>query len=156
MLFRSLDDDGRPVRTENNGLIAQYSYADDMLSYSVVGDIPEYAYHSENEYRLADRLPERILALKDNEVFSNVNYHLEYTGDGLLIRYGYPGIYEYAFEYDYETAPDGKLSAVTFSGDEVPEGSVFMSFDEHGYLTRYTRILEHEILTFEYFYVTAE
>ena len=97
-----------------------------------------------------------IIALKDNEIFNNVNYHLEYTGDGLLTRYGYPGIYDYSFEYEYEAAPDGKLSAVYYSGDEVPEGSVFMSFDEHGYLTRYTRILEHEIITLVYSYVEAE
>lgn len=151
-----LDEQGRPIRTEEGGFIAQYSYAGDMLSYRVAGDIPEYTYHSENEYTLAERLPETLLALKDNEVFGNVNYHLEYTGDGLLTKYAYPGIYEYTFAYQYAKDAAGKLSAVLFTGDEIPEGSVFLSFDEHGYLTRYTRILEHEIITFTYSYVKAE
>ncbi len=150
------DEQGRPVLTQNGSYTARFSYAGDMLSYRVVGDNPEFAYHSEREYALDERRPARIIALKDNEIFNNVNYHLEYTGDGLLTKYSYPGIYEYGFTYDFVADPGGKLSTVYFSGDEVPEGSVFMSFDEHGYLTRYTRILEHEILTFTYSYVETE
>ena len=151
-----LDGKGRPVVTQNGRYTAQYSYADDMLSYSAVVDNPEFAYHSAGNYMLDDRRPAKVIAMKDNEIFDNVNYHLEYTGDGLLTKYSYPGIYEYGFSYDYEASPDGKLSAVYFNGEEFPDGRVFMSFDGHGYLTRYTKIMEHEILTVTYSYVAAD
>ena len=135
--------------------MAQYSFSDDMLSYTAAGDIEEYAYHSKNEYLLSDRLPARILSLRDNEVFSNYNYHLEYTGEGLLTEYSYLDIFRHVFSYDYENS-SGKLSSVSWCEDDSTESQTFMSFDEHGYLTWYTRIMEHEIITLTYSYIEAE
>ncbi len=153
------DGQGRPVFIADGNWYASYEYADDMLSYKVTGDVPEYAYHAEREYRLADRLPAAVLAIRDEEEFHG--YQVEYT-EGLLTKYGFPGILEYS--YSYEIIPDsaGRLSHITFTenilsdGDEaVPSPAyTFLSFDEHGYLTAYTRILEHEIITLSYTYVT--
>ena len=144
-------DNGREINTKSGYWTCRYSFDGDKLSYTAVVDNPEYSYHSENEYRLAERLPAAVIAVRDNEEFHG--YHAEYDGDGLLTRYGYSGMFEYNYSYSFDTDRSGNLSAIGFSGDEDPGGSVFMSFDQHGYLTRWTRILEHETITIDYCYV---
>ena len=146
-----IEENGREISTSSGNWTGRYHFAEDMLSYTAVVDNTEYSYHSENEYRLAERLPAAVIAIRDNEEFHG--YHAEYDGDGLLTRYGYSGMFEYNYSYSFTPDLHGKLSRIDLSGDEVPEGSVFMSFDQHGYLTRWTRILEHETITIDYFYV---
>ncbi|MBR0353169.1 MAG: hypothetical protein IJH53_08190 [Oscillospiraceae bacterium] len=153
------DGQGRPVFVADGSYYASYEYAGDMLSYKVTGDIPDYAYHAEHEINLADRLPAAVLAISDEEEFHG--YQVEYR-EGLLTRYAFPGIMEYC--YTYEIVPDasGKLSRIDFTetilsdGDDAQPGPAYtlMSFDEHGYLTAYSRILEHEIITLTYTYVS--
>ena len=152
------DGQGRPVFVADGNYYASYEYAEDMRSYKVTGDIPEYAYHAEREFQLADRLPAAVLAVRDEEEFHG--YQVEYS-EGLLTKYAFPGILEYC--YSYEIVPDtaGRLSRIDFTetirsdGDDAQPSPAYtlMSFDGHGYLTAYTRILEHEIITITYTYV---